>query len=28
VIEEVDGERFRQVFTDALVAGDPERSIE
>ena len=27
VIEEVDGERFRQVFTDALVAGDPEKSI-
>ena len=28
VIEAVDGERFQQVFTDALVAGDPERSIE
>jgi purine nucleosidase len=27
VIEEVDGERFRQVFTDALVVGDPEKSI-
>jgi purine nucleosidase len=28
VIEAVDGERFQQVFTDALVTGDPERSIE
>lgn len=27
VIEAVDGDRFEQVFTDALVAGDPERSI-
>ncbi|PSP73861.1 nucleoside hydrolase [Halobacteriales archaeon QS_3_64_16] len=27
VIEEVDEERFQQMFTGALVAGDPERSI-
>lgn len=27
VVERVDGERFEQVFTDALVAGDPERSL-
>lgn len=28
VVEAVDGKRFEQVFTDALVAGDPEKSIE
>jgi purine nucleosidase len=28
VIEAADGERFQQVFADALVAGAPERSIE